>query len=325
MSFNPLTTVMKLLFGDHDDARNKRQLEENTEKDPNDRWIPGYDDKRRRIYYYNPKLQEIAWKLPTIGNSARNKLPELASSLLPEHSEWLVAYDRTNDRTYYYNAKTQESRWELPSSSSTTRLIQVEYQNKTGLVAVPQHTKTCFAKLREEIIKRLDADMHPPSHCEWRFQVSDATISKQQEVDTTLFQALLGQSRQLKVKIVSNHPRGADDDYDDDAVGDNQAEGPAHTRNNQVVQQTPPSSQTRLAAPGNSAVAAIGNRQQHLLDRATVTLPPRVPPQQMRTTPATVSRRAPASAAPPVRQTSPKTGPGSTPPPPPPPPKTKDP
>jgi hypothetical protein len=223
-----------------DSSRKQRPEEEheNDDEEPN-RWIQDYDVRRKRVYYWNPALQEISWKLPpkdSQGPASRTTKPALGR-LLPPNSEWQVAYDRTNQRPYFYNPQTQAVRWVLgdnedrsssllssdpPGGESQTHVI-VEHKGKRGLVQVPALTSS-FSTVRRQLFVQLEEDMHPPKDIpeqqherqeeDWVFQLASnhVLISKVQEKDVPLFQTLLKQHDPLIVKV---HVR------DNDAISGN--------------------------------------------------------------------------------------------------------
>ncbi|KAG7342357.1 WW domain containing protein [Nitzschia inconspicua] len=252
---NPLMAVLNLLFGASTattESGKKRQLEQQShdnnnnnnnakdgvdddDDDDDDRWIQDYDEKRRRIYYYNPKLQEISWKvIPTTGSQHENlrnrkaaAFPNVGTLPSKSNSEWCIAYDRTNGLPYYYNPKTQESKWELDErrhcykvNNNNNSIIVVEYKGFSGVI--PVRSSTCnFATIREEVMQQFDDDMRPEDPTDWCFQLyqPNVIVSRRQESSVDFLQTFLRQQNPLRVKILERSTTdmtSSNDDDDDD-------------------------------------------------------------------------------------------------------------
>ncbi|KAG7363526.1 WW domain containing protein [Nitzschia inconspicua] len=263
---NPLMAVLNLLFGPSTATiGKKRHLEQQShnnnnannggvvvvdddDDDENDRWIQDYDEKRRRIYYYNPKLQEISWKMPTGSSQPNMTLRNRKAAALPNvgtlpsnsqsNSEWCIAYDRTNGLPYYYNPKTQESKWELVEqerhsynvNNNNCIIVVVEYNGSNGVIIIPVRASATynFAMIREDVMQQLDDDMRPEDSTDWCFQLyqpNDVIVSRKQESSVDFLQTFLRQQNPLLVKLLerstTDMTASSNDGYDNNADDDN--------------------------------------------------------------------------------------------------------
>jgi hypothetical protein len=346
---NPLTSVLNLLFGASFETGKKRQLEQQQqqrsqqrqtpndgggdEDNKNDCWIQDYDDKRRRIYYYNPQLQEISWDFPSQQQQQqhvriRRSQPHVGS--LPPNSEWAVAYDRTNELPYYYHPKTQESCWELPEPRrckvSNTIIIQYK-ESPTGIIPVSSSTSS-FASIRDKIMEQLDADMRPAMGQEWSFQLQqpNVIVSRRQESRIDFLQTFLRQQNPLRVKIIE---RGGEvTTTSNDGMNSNHGNEQEQVDGNDNAPNPPSEGSQQDNNPNRrstSSTPITDNNSSKNISPALNTRPPLMVP---RLPPTTRGQNSTASATPSTRSTTPSsrrtpstsTTTRSPPPPPPPPP-----